>query len=399
MHPGRWLDRHLPFPRGRRHFRRWRRTRPFWGGFYLILGGVEIILIPMSPLSILITLGVGGLAALAIGSVLVIAGLCLWFLPAQRHFVSLVALIASVVSFAATNLGGFLLGMALGVLGSSMGFGWKPRKPTAAEGAGPGVGGDDDGAGSTKSGAAAAGPDPGTPAGPPGPAVPAGPAGSPDAAGPPAAAGSTAAGSARAGSAGTAGPGAGPSPGTGRTGPTGAALALPLLLIAATIGTAAPKAHAAGCAGGGECLRPALDAVSAAATVGERPPTVTATYFAPIGFALVEITDLPTRNGPLRVLKLRMGAAQLGDYRLTTNDGSPTYRIGADQLNLNGDVVIYVTWLYGCIEGLICFTFSAEGLPLPPIIPPFVFMTDVKAGQALVDSDIIRAKNLAIETG
>lgn len=94
-----------------------------------------------------------------------------------------------------------------------------------------------------------------------------------------------------------------------------------------------------------------------------------------------------------------MNAASLRDYRLRTHDGGPVYAIDADQLDLNGDVTIYVTRLYGCIEGLICLTFSPDGLPLPPIIPPFVFMTRVEAEQALVTADRIGTENLAIRAG
>ncbi|MDI2130029.1 DUF6114 domain-containing protein [Yinghuangia seranimata] len=344
MHPGAWLDRHLPFPRERRALRRWRRTRPFWGGLYLVLGGTEIILIPMSPLSILITLGVGGLAALGIGAVLVVAGLCLWFLPAQRHFVSLVALIASVVSFAATNLGGFLVGMALGIVGSSMGFGWRPKKPLAPQKGSP-----------DPSASAAARPEP-DPAEPDGRSA-------------------------------------------GGTGTAGLALAVPLVLVATLLFPAAGRAYAGPARGPahGTDLRGALDAAAHATVAGARPPTVTSSFFAPIGFAFVGIVEVPTANGPLKAMKLTMNAASLRDYRLTTHDPGPAYAIAADQLDLNGDVTIYVTRLYGCIEGLICLTFAADGLPLPPIIPPFVFMTRVEADQALVGCTRLTTKNLAIK--
>lgn len=329
MRVGQWVDERLPFPGGRRVLRRWRRTRPFWGGVFLIAGGAEIMLIPMSPLSILITLGVGGLAALAIGSVLVVAGVCLWLLPAQRHFVSLVALIASVVSFAATNLGGFLVGMALGVVGSSMGFGWRPRKVVE--------GGAEDSLGEVR----------------------------------------------RDG------------------GGAGVALALPLILIAGIVGVGAGagRAAAAGAECGAGCVRAALDSASAGVVAGERAPVVTASYFAPVGFAIAGVAEVPTRAGPLRVLVLRMGAAGLGDYRLTTRDAGAVYSIAADRLALEGDVTIYVTRLFGCIEGLICLTFSAEGLPLPPVIPPFVFMTRVEAEQVLVTADRLGTEKLVIGAG
>jgi Family of unknown function (DUF6114) len=33
-------------------FCRWRRTRPFWGGFLLLLAGIELLLIPLSGILI-----------------------------------------------------------------------------------------------------------------------------------------------------------------------------------------------------------------------------------------------------------------------------------------------------------------------------------------------------------
>ena len=127
------LDRRLPWPEQRRVVRRWRRTRPFWGGLLLMLGGAEMLLIPLSPLTVLVSLGLGGIAALGIGIALVVAGLFLWLLPHTHHYVSVNALILSVISFAATNLGGFLVGMLLGIAGSAMGFGWTPVPQDAEE--------------------------------------------------------------------------------------------------------------------------------------------------------------------------------------------------------------------------------------------------------------------------
>ncbi|MFD9636320.1 DUF6114 domain-containing protein, partial [Streptomyces violascens] len=124
------LDERLPLPAARRVLRGWRRTRPFWAGLFLVLGGLELLVVPLSPLTILVSLGLGGIAAIGIGLALVAAGLFLWFLPHTRHYVSINALILSVLSFAATNLGGFLVGMALGITGSAMGFGWTPKEET-----------------------------------------------------------------------------------------------------------------------------------------------------------------------------------------------------------------------------------------------------------------------------
>ncbi|MFF1557380.1 DUF6114 domain-containing protein [Streptomyces sp. NPDC058279] len=120
----------LPLSGPRRRLRAWRRTRPFWGGLLVLLGGVELLLVPLSPLTVLVGLGLGGTAAVGIGAALVVAALFLWFLPQAKAYVSVHALLLSVLSFVATNLGGFLVGMLLGVTGSALAFGWTPRPTT-----------------------------------------------------------------------------------------------------------------------------------------------------------------------------------------------------------------------------------------------------------------------------
>ncbi|MER7394248.1 DUF6114 domain-containing protein [Streptomyces sp. NPDC000151] len=306
-------------------FRGWRRTRPFWAGLLLILGGAELLLVPLSPLGVLVSLGLGGLAALGIGLALIVAGVFLWCTPAARHYVSVNALILSVISFAATNLGGFLVGMGLGIAGAAMGFGWTPvlDEAVAAEDA-------------TAEAEAGAAPPPGR----------------------------------------TATDRTGP----GRTGPrTALAVALPVALLAA-LGTPATEARAAGAG------------IPAPAAV----PTVTTSRFAPKGFTLAGVEDVPTARGPVRAMVLRMKAASLTDYRLLTRDGSDELGLGAKSLDLSGDVTLYLTKFRGCVEGVLCLTFTPDRLPVPPLVPPFVYMTDVSAEQALVTSDLIVADGLRL---
>ncbi|WP_198540095.1 DUF6114 domain-containing protein [Streptomyces sp. CT34] len=324
------LEDALPWPERRAVLRRWRRTRPFWAGLLLLLGGAELLLVPLSPLTVLVSLGLGGLAALGIGLALMVAGLFLWCAPAAHHYVSVNALILSVLSFAATNLGGFLVGMGLGIAGSAMGFGWTPA-PDAGDGAGAGRKG-------------------GT-----------GPAG-------------------RSAEVEGAAP-AGTAPARRGTGSKALAVGLPVALLTA-VGGPVQKAGAAG---------PPAPPV---------PPTVTTTMFAPQGFTLAGVTTVETAGGPLKVMVLRMKAASLTDYRLTTRDAQgPQLRLNSDALNLKGQVTLYLTKFSGCLEGAVCLTFTPDTLPVPPVVPPFVYMTRVTAEQALVSSDLIVAKGLRLQAG
>jgi hypothetical protein len=120
------VERRLPWPARRARFRAWRRRRPFWAGVLTGCAGAEMIWVPLSPPGVMLHMGVGGLSALVIGWMLMAAGVCFWVKPEQRQFVAVVAAAASVVSFITTNFGGFGLGMLLGLLGSSMAFGWRP---------------------------------------------------------------------------------------------------------------------------------------------------------------------------------------------------------------------------------------------------------------------------------
>lgn len=288
--------------------RKWRRTRPFWGGLLLVLGGAELLLVPLSPLTVLVSLGLGGLAAIGIGLALVAAGIFLWLLPHAHHYVSVNALILSVLSFAATNLGGFLVGMALGIAGSAMGFGWTPVPEDAEE--------------------------------------------EPDR------------------------PKVRDGQGTRTLG-----VLLPVVIIGATLWGGTPAKAAPG------------DAIEAART----PPTITTTLFSPQGFILAGVREIPTADGPLKVMVLKMKAASLTDYRLNTRDGGEELALGADTLDLSGSVTLYLTKFKGCLEGLLCLTFTPDKLPVPPVVPPFIFMTDVEAEQALVTSDLIVAGGLTLK--
>ncbi|MFJ9824041.1 DUF6114 domain-containing protein [Streptomyces sp. NPDC101160] len=115
--------------RARLAFRRWRHTRPFWASVWTGLGGFVIFFLPMAPLGKILSIGVGGIAGMAGGVVLMAMALLILVLPSQRHTAGVLAVIAGVASFPLSNLGGLFIGMFLAVLGGSMAFSWLPEKP------------------------------------------------------------------------------------------------------------------------------------------------------------------------------------------------------------------------------------------------------------------------------
>ncbi|MEH0846300.1 DUF6114 domain-containing protein [Micromonospora sp. CPCC 205711] len=110
-----------------RSFRRWRRSRPFWGGLFTALAGAEMFASTKMTLNGLsFHSGSTGLYSLLIPIILVTCGLLLWFSPAQRIFYSIVAAVTTVYSLIGLNLGGFFLGLLLGMVGSALAFAWTP---------------------------------------------------------------------------------------------------------------------------------------------------------------------------------------------------------------------------------------------------------------------------------
>lgn len=108
-------------------FRRFRRSRPFWGSVILLFGaycvGDPIV---GGGFGFVVDLGAKALTPLLIAFGMGAAALVALFLPAQRHFPALVAAGLSVASLPLANLGGWIMGMAAGIVGSSLIFGWAP---------------------------------------------------------------------------------------------------------------------------------------------------------------------------------------------------------------------------------------------------------------------------------
>ncbi len=108
----------------RRAFLLWRRSRPFWGGLLVTGGAGEILASEHGPLQLVIHIGIQGLAGYLIPVMLLLCGILLWFSPAQRAFYSLLAIVLALGSWVTSNLGGFFIGMLLGLVGGALAFAW-----------------------------------------------------------------------------------------------------------------------------------------------------------------------------------------------------------------------------------------------------------------------------------
>jgi hypothetical protein len=130
---GSWLHR------TRMKFRHWRRSRPFWGGFFILLGGGEILFSEKAPLRVIVHFGLTGLAGYLIPAVMVLCGILVVFNPQQRLFYAILSVLLALATWPTSNLGGFFIGMLFGLIGGSLAFAWMPlsavpaSKPKAAK--------------------------------------------------------------------------------------------------------------------------------------------------------------------------------------------------------------------------------------------------------------------------
>jgi hypothetical protein len=97
-----------------------------------------MLLIPLTgvltrgPIKLVIYVGIGGVFGVLIGGLLVACGVALWFNQAHKTFYAIAGLLLAILSFTGTNLGGFFIGMLLGIVGGSLAFGWTPIDASAA---------------------------------------------------------------------------------------------------------------------------------------------------------------------------------------------------------------------------------------------------------------------------
>ncbi|MGX1546539.1 DUF6114 domain-containing protein [Streptomyces adustus] len=109
-------------------FRAWRAQRPFWGGLLLTLGGTWILLTEKASLKVVVHIGMQGLTGYLLPVLMVLCGLLILFNPTQRLFYSITGVLVTLGTWITSNLGGFFVGLLLGVIGSCLAFGWLPEQ-------------------------------------------------------------------------------------------------------------------------------------------------------------------------------------------------------------------------------------------------------------------------------
>ncbi len=126
---------------GWRGFRGWRRQRPFGAGVFLLPASIAIGLPPYASFRlgdlVLSIRTIGGVSALLIAVLLLICAVSLWIRPQYRLAAGVTAILVSLIALVNSNLGGFLVGTALGLAGGALALSWAPPAAGEREG-GPG---------------------------------------------------------------------------------------------------------------------------------------------------------------------------------------------------------------------------------------------------------------------
>ncbi|MDS1269705.1 DUF6114 domain-containing protein [Lipingzhangella sp. LS1_29] len=108
-------------------WRAWRRSRPFWGGLLMIIGGVELALLPLGPLEIGVAgVALAGMPTYMLALFIIALGLIAWFTPNQKNITGLLGGICALGSLVLSNLGGLFIGALLVMLGAGAVFAWNP---------------------------------------------------------------------------------------------------------------------------------------------------------------------------------------------------------------------------------------------------------------------------------
>lgn len=412
------------FQRARLRWRWWRRSRPFWGGLLLILAGLELLAIPLlsllvhSAVKIVIYIGIGGVFGVLFGGLLIACGLLAWFHPAQRIFYAVVGVLLALGSFIVTNLGGFFLGMLLGVIGASLVFGWTPqpsgqgrrgrrrapREPQEPDdGLDAVLGKHQPSGGQSRNRLLALPLAPLLLAGLAAPAqAPAAaaqgsclipllsflcPSSATSAASTAAApAPATASASATPSATSTASPSASPDPSAS---PAADATPSPGGPVASGSPAPAPSASKSANPNAGKQAT-AMPSLLAAAV----PATLTAGSALMEGLAYDGVASVPTANGSQQMLKFSMSSLHLGGgIQLSVTAGGHTMVTRNTSVTFSGNVVLYATRLCGDLLGIrLCFTPQSP----PPLVLPVMSFTNVLTEQPLTSADSLAAPGLDI---
>lgn len=107
----------------------WSGQRPWLGGTVTTLSGLAIAVLPNKGFTVVVLPGVAGLSGFVLGGLIIACGMFMLFSPQLHGILGIAAVLLSLVSFVTTNIGGYVIGLLLGIVGGSLSFAWRPPDP------------------------------------------------------------------------------------------------------------------------------------------------------------------------------------------------------------------------------------------------------------------------------
>lgn len=107
----------------------WSGQRPWLGGTVTTLSGLAISVLPNKGFTVVVLPGVAGLSGFVLGGLIIACGMFMLFSPQLHGILGIATVLLSLVSFVTTNIGGYVIGLLLGIVGGSLGFAWNPPDP------------------------------------------------------------------------------------------------------------------------------------------------------------------------------------------------------------------------------------------------------------------------------
>ncbi|AYG78102.1 hypothetical protein DWB77_00209 [Streptomyces hundungensis] len=107
--------------------------RPSGAALIVLASAGEMASFPLGRPSYLALQGSNGALALAVAAGLAVCGVHMWLVPTRAARSGWAAIALGVVSYPFANLGGFLIGMALALVGGALAAAWRtaPAHPDA----------------------------------------------------------------------------------------------------------------------------------------------------------------------------------------------------------------------------------------------------------------------------
>jgi hypothetical protein len=156
-----------------------------------------------------------------------------------------------------------------------------------------------------------------------------------------------------------------------------------------------------------DCSAAAAEAPPKTASAADGTPVVSAevstlkaTSLTMNGLSYDGITTLRSVGGPVQVLVFSLDTLDVAGMDQSYPFGGSravSIRNTNGDAHITGNVKLYVTKMTGSVFGLVELTFTPESPP--PLIVPFLIMTNTTSEVALVQADQVRAASLASTVG